>query len=86
MYVAKAVAFERQQTMHIADVSQVIAPTRFYADALLPGMDELEDARHDGTRERGWAFREPSDELVEELFCGDLKVKRISAHLDKGIE
>jgi hypothetical protein len=49
-------------------------------------MNELENARHDGTGERWWAFREPSDELVEELLCRNLKVKRISTHLDKGIE
>jgi len=72
--------------MHIADVSQVIAPTRVRADTLLPAVNKLEDARHDRARKGGWAFREPSDELVEELFCGDLKVKWISAHLDKGIE
>jgi hypothetical protein len=49
-------------------------------------MNEFEDARHDRTRERWWAFGEPSDEFVQELFCRDLKVKWISAHLDKGIE
>lgn len=62
--VAETVTFERQQTMHIANVSQVIAPTRFRADTLLPGMNEFEDARHDRARERRWAFGEPSDELV----------------------
>jgi hypothetical protein len=49
-------------------------------------MNEFENARHDRTRERWWAFGESSDELVEELFCRYLKVKWISAHLDKGIE
>jgi len=49
-------------------------------------MNELENARHDRTWERWWAFGEPSDELVEELFRGDLKMKRISAHLGEGIE
>jgi hypothetical protein len=49
-------------------------------------VNNLKDASHDRARERGRTFREPSDELVEELFGGDLKVKWISAHLDEGIE
>jgi len=49
-------------------------------------MNDFENARHDGTRERWWAFGESPDELVEELLCGNLKVKWISAHLNKGIE
>lgn len=49
-------------------------------------MDKLEYARHNGTGERGRAFWEPSDELVEEFFGGNLKVEWISAHLDEGIE
>jgi len=49
-------------------------------------MNKLEDARHNGTGERRRAFWEPSDELVEEFFGGDLKVEWISAHLNEGIE
>jgi hypothetical protein len=49
-------------------------------------VNSLEDAGHDRARERRWAFRKPSNEFVEELFCGNLEVKWISAHLDEGIE
>jgi hypothetical protein len=49
-------------------------------------MNEFENARHDRIRKWWWAFGETPDELVEELFCRNLKVEWISAHLDKGIE
>jgi hypothetical protein len=72
--------------MHITNVPQIIAPARFHANTLLPAMNKLEYAGHNGSGERGRAFWEPSDELVEEFFGGNLKVEWISTHLDEGIE
>ena len=49
-------------------------------------MNKLEDPGHNGTGERRRAFWEPSDELVEEFFGGNLKVEGISTHLNERVE
>jgi hypothetical protein len=46
----------------------------------------IQNPRHDGVRKRRWPFRKASDEFIEKFLGGYLKVKRVSARLDEGVE
>ena len=72
--------------MHIAYIPKVFFPFRFRADRLFPGVDQLENARHDGSRKGRWPFRKPTDEFIEELFRAYLQVKWISTRLSEGVK
>ena len=72
--------------MHVPDVPQILSPSRFDTDALLPAVDELHDARHDRIGERRRPLRKTPDKFVEEFFSRDLQVKWISARLDERLE
>ena len=72
--------------MHVSDISEIVLPPGFDADAFLPLMYELQDARHDGSRERRGTLWKASYHLVEKLLGGDLEVERVSTALDESIE
>jgi hypothetical protein len=49
-------------------------------------VDQLENARHDGSGEGRWPFRKPTDEFIEELFRAYLQMKWISTPLNEGVK
>jgi len=72
--------------VHVSDISKIVLPTGFDADAFLPLMYKLQDARHDGSRERWGALWKAPYHLVEKLLGGDLEMERVSTTLDESIE
>jgi hypothetical protein len=84
--VTEAITLELEQAMHVANVAEIVLPSRVLADSLLPGVDEFEDASHDGTRERRRALGKAADQFVEKLLGRYLEVKRISTALDEGVQ
>ena len=84
--VAETVALEGEETIHIADVAEVVFPTTINTDALLPGVNEVQDLLHNRSREWRRALRKASDELIEELLGRNLQVEGVAALGDKGFE
>lgn len=84
--LTEPVPFEGQEPVHIPYVPQVFLPPRIRADRLLPGVDEFENTRHDGSRERGWSFGKATDEFIEEFFRANLQMKRISTRLNESVK
>lgn len=72
--------------MHVPDIPQIILPSRVCANSFFPRMYELEYTGHNRTWEWRRTFRKATDELVQKLFCCDLKVEWVSTRLDEGVE
>ncbi|KAG6874636.1 hypothetical protein C0993_012779 [Termitomyces sp. T159_Od127] len=79
------VALKGEESVHVSIVAEVLLPPGLYTDSVLPGVYELEDAGHDRAGEGGRAFWEASDELIEELFGGDLEMEGVAALGNEGV-
>lgn len=77
--LAKSVALECQQPVHVSNVSKIVSPTGIGAYGVFPEVDEFENTRHDRTREGRRALWETTDKFVEEFLGGDLEMEGVAA-------
>lgn len=72
--------------MHVSDVDKVFSVLAGDANGALPFVYQRENLGHRRGLERRGAFREASNELIEELFGRDLEVEGKAAVLDEDVE
>jgi hypothetical protein len=72
--------------MHVSDVSEVLLVLARYTYCRLPFLYQLKNLCLNRAGKDGWPLWKALDELIEELFCSHLEVKRIAAILDEVVQ
>lgn len=72
--------------MHVSNVNEILFMFACDANRVLPLMYQFENLGHGGWSQRRGAFRESSDQLIEEFLGRDLEVEREAAILYENVE
>lgn len=72
--------------MHVSNKSKIVLVPTVHTYRLSPFLDSFQDFELDSVGARRGTLGEAPHELVEEVFCRDLKMEGVAAILDTDVE